>query len=50
MELNKNQLSIILDGLRDFDTDDDYISYDGNYKLTKSEIDELISMIAEELK
>jgi len=51
MELNKNQLSIILDGLiRSFDTDDGYISYDGKYQLTKSEVDELISMIAEKLK
>jgi hypothetical protein len=50
MEFNKNQLSIILDGLRDFDTDDDYISYDGKYRLTNIEVDELISMIAEELK
>ena len=50
MELNKNQLSIVLDGLRNFETADEYISYDGKYQLTESEIDELISMIKEQLK
>ena len=50
MELNKNQLSIILDGLKFFDGDNDgYISYNGEYQLTKYEIDELLSMIEKEL-
>lgn len=51
MNLNPNQVSAILDGLRLFDDDgDDYESYDGNYRLTDKEFNELIQMLQAELE
>jgi hypothetical protein len=49
-KLNKNQLALILDAIDCYEGYGDYTSLDGNYQLTESEVDELISMIAEELK
>lgn len=51
MNLNPNQISAILDGLRHFDDDgEDYWSYDGTHHLTEQEVDELIQMLEAELE
>jgi hypothetical protein len=49
MELNKNQLAFIRDAIDMYEDYGDYVSSDGNYKLTEDEVDEVISMIREAL-
>jgi|LauGreDrversion4_2_1035121.scaffolds.fasta_scaffold251005_2 hypothetical protein len=50
MKLNKNQLALIFDAIDCYEGYGDYTSQDGKYHLTEDEVDELITMISEELK
>jgi len=41
MNFTKNQLAFIIDAINMFEDSDDYVSEDGKYKLTESEIENL---------
>lgn len=41
MNFTKNQLAFIIDAINMFEDSDDYVSEDGKYKLTESEIEDL---------
>jgi len=49
MKLNANQLGFIFDIIDEYEGYGDFTSADGKYSLTENEVDELISMIADEL-
>ena len=41
MNFTKNQLAFIIDAINMFEDSDEYVSEDGKYKLTESEIEDL---------